>query len=158
MIKNSEQLVHEILKDRCVLIISEHIYLRAIFKSYISAIPGIMVQEAAEGSSALYCLNDTNKKIILAVSDIKVPNITGFEILKRIRAGDTRAPRNLPIIMIGKEASFKHRTIADALAASAYITKPVTYDQFLDTIIRALEKDIPIMPSKEYDKIQIDPE
>jgi two-component system, chemotaxis family, chemotaxis protein CheY len=90
--------------------------------------------EAADGSEALAILGDHTPTLILC--DINMPNITGLELLARIRSEKLAA--DVPIVMITTENSEAQVRQAIALGARGYIRKPFTVDDVKATIIPLL--------------------
>jgi DNA-binding NtrC family response regulator len=72
----------------------------------------------------------------LVVTDLKLPDGTGLDAVKAIRA---RHPA-LPIIMITSYSSLESAIAALRLGAVDYIIKPFNNDEFLNAIARALHE------------------
>lgn len=75
------------------------------------------VFEANDGAQALDILK--NEKIDLALIDIMMPHINGYEIIKYIRKGI-----NIPILVISAKVELSDRVFGIDLGADDYITKP----------------------------------
>jgi two-component system response regulator len=61
--------------------------------------------------------------------DLNLPNVSGLEVLKAIRA-DERT-KHLPIIILTSSNEDKDRLQAYDHFANSYVVKPVDYDQFV---------------------------
>jgi diguanylate cyclase (GGDEF)-like protein/PAS domain S-box-containing protein len=79
------------------------------------------VQSAADGQEAL-ALIDTHR-FDLVVLDIEMPNLTGLEVLTRIRV--TRSQTDLPVIMLTARTHGPDIVEAFRLGANDYLTKPI---------------------------------
>jgi two-component system chemotaxis response regulator CheY len=90
--------------------------------------------EAADGAEALVLLSEHTPGLILC--DINMPNVSGLELLARIR--DERLAPNIPIVMITTENSEAQVRQAICLGARGYIRKPFTVDDIKATIIPLL--------------------
>lgn len=68
----------------------------------------------------------------LVVLDLKLPRITGFEVLQRIRAN----PRlcSLIVVILSSSASGDDINKAYALGANAYLVKPFNITQFIELV------------------------
>jgi PAS domain S-box-containing protein len=95
---------------------------------------GYNLIEANSGNQALQCLQAN--EFALALIDVKMPDIDGFETAKRVRA--QAKFRHLPIIfMTGYDADEATLTEAYALGAVDYLVKP-----FIPQILRAKVKEL----------------
>ncbi len=93
---------------------------------------GFEVQVAQDGASALKSIRA--KRPDAVVSDLKMPGMTGIELLERIRAVD----EDLPVVLMTAFGSID--TAVDAMKHGAfdYLTKPFEGDELIITIKRAL--------------------
>jgi PAS domain S-box-containing protein len=74
----------------------------------------------------------------LIMLDLHLPDITGEEVLRRLRADQRTA--SIPVVVITADAT---RSTVDRLrnaGADAYLTKPLDIDEFLETIERFLPR------------------
>jgi two-component system response regulator len=65
----------------------------------------------------------------LTLLDLKLPKVSGLDVLKAIRA-DERT-RHLPIVILTSSNENKDRLSAYDQFANSYVLKPVDYDQFV---------------------------
>jgi FixJ family two-component response regulator len=70
------------------------------------------------------------------VMDVHLPNMTGFEVLRRLGA-------SAPIIVITAHDDPMHRRAAKAAHAVAYLTKPIAREALLEAVTRALANRTP---------------
>jgi two-component system response regulator len=107
----------------------EQLTLRAMRQSEI---PNI-IRVARDGAEALdFLFSDTNKLPDLVLLDLKLPKVSGLEVLQRIREeGKTLA---LPVVIL--TSSDEERDIVESynLGANSYIRKPVDFDEFIDAV------------------------
>ena len=80
------------------------------------------VAEAEDGVIAMHLLR--GNKFDFVVSDINMPNMNGFELLKAIKADD--ALKHLPVLMVTAEARREDIVLAAQSGAAGYIVKPFT--------------------------------
>lgn len=81
---------------------------------------GYIVEEAADGFEALAKLK---LGCDLVLSDLSMPGMDGFEVIRRLR--EDQEYRDLPIIVITALTSKEQRLRAIELGANDFITKPV---------------------------------
>jgi CheY-like chemotaxis protein len=99
----------------------------------------ILVRSATDGKSALAMLRNGLGVPDLILLDLKMPGMSGIEVLREIRADDRL--RDLPVVVVTSSALESDKTEAIAAGASDYIQKPLALDQFskdLDSILRRM--------------------
>ena len=91
---------------------------------------GYKVITAANGIEALEKL--TTEKVQIALSDIMMPKMDGFELIKRIRGNS--ALKNIYLILITARIQEGDRVRGLDLGADDYITKPFSFSELLARI------------------------
>jgi two-component system chemotaxis response regulator CheY len=86
--------------------------------------------EASNGMEALRQLQ--NQKIDLVLLDWNMPELSGIDFLKKVRARDEY--KNLPIIMVTSEAAKYNVIEALKNGATDYIIKPVNEKIFFEKL------------------------
>lgn len=116
---------------RKVLVIDDTKNIRTLLTKCLE-IEGYEVETASDGNNALDLFSA--KQFDLAFIDIKMPFISGTEVLKKIRdMGITT-----PVIIITAYASVKNAVECTQLGAVAYLQKPFTPDK-VRTVLKELE-------------------
>jgi two-component system NtrC family response regulator len=94
---------------------------------------GYEVVAAEDGPTALALLADVRPTLVL--TDLKMPGMSGLEVLRQIRAGHPETT----VIMITAFGTVE--TAVEAIKAGAYdyLTKPIDYEQLRLVVNRALE-------------------
>jgi two-component system response regulator len=96
--------------------------------------PLIRVRDGVEALDYLfargkYVGRDVSDLPAVTLLDLKLPKVSGLEVLKAIRA-DERT-RHLPIVILSSSNEDKDRLSAYDHFANSYVLKPVDYDQFV---------------------------
>ena len=89
-----------------------------------------LVLKAANGREALSILQKQDVDII--ISDISMPEMNGFELLKEIRKDDMLC--HIPFIMLTVESSLETKIKGLEYGADAYIEKPFSVDHLQATV------------------------
>ncbi|OQX92802.1 MAG: hypothetical protein B6D58_01060 [candidate division Zixibacteria bacterium 4484_95] len=97
-------------------------------------IEGYSILAVSDSEEAVNLIN--NENFDLVITDIKMPGISGLDILKRARKKDP----SLEVILITGYASLSSAKEAVELGAFGYITKPIEFEDFKLKVIRSLEK------------------
>ncbi|HRP64530.1 MAG TPA: Hpt domain-containing protein [Thauera sp.] len=93
---------------------------------------GYRVITAKDGVEALEQLIDSVPDVIL--SDIEMPRMDGFDLVRNIRA-DARLA-HLPVVMITSRLADKHRQYAKEIGANHYLGKPYQEEELLALVAR----------------------
>ena len=121
------------------LVVDDFSTMRRIVRNLLKELGYTNAEEAEDGAAALARLKA--EKFDFVVSDWNMPNMTGIELLKRIRAEPTL--KSLPVLMITAEARKENIIEAAHAGASGYIVKPftaATLDEKLTKIFKVLEQ------------------
>lgn len=104
---------------------------------------GYEVIHAQNGKEALLQVQQRNADIRAIFCDVEMPKMNGFEFLSQYRRelGETA----LPVIMLTSRNSQKHRQIASALGAAAYLTKPYQEAVLIRTLKEAMSQTAEIV-------------
>ncbi|GGS25596.1 response regulator [Deinococcus knuensis] len=98
----------------------------------------VTVVSHSDGGEALAYLRDTLQPLPnVIVLDVNMPGMSGFDVLKAIRADLTL--RHLPVVMLSTSADEKDINTAYDLISSSYIVKNPHFDQFarqIDSFVR----------------------
>jgi two-component system chemotaxis response regulator CheY len=104
------------------LVVDDFATMRRIVRNLLKESGFGNVEEAEDGVAALGLLKTT--KFDFVISDINMPNMNGFELLRQIRAQPEF--KSLPVLMVTAEAKKEDIVNAAQCGASGYIVKPFT--------------------------------
>lgn len=74
------------------------------------------------------------KLAYLLLLDINMPKMNGIELLQKIKSSD--ALKEIPIIMLTTTDDPREVEICYKLGCNMYVTKPIQFDKFADTLHR----------------------
>ena len=123
--------IRHVRSDFSVLIVDDEQFLRQILTRIVKR-EGYKVEEALNGQDALDKM--AKEKFDLVITDIKMPEMDGMELLEKIR---TQFPETL-VVIITSYAGEVNASQAIAAGASQFITKPfknVEISRTLDGLI-----------------------
>ena len=121
------------------LVVDDFSTMRRIVRNLLKELGFSNVDEAEDGVVALSKLRSTNFDFV--VSDWNMPNMTGIDLLRAIRAD--AALKHLPVLMVTAEAKKENIIEAAQAGANGYIVKPftaATLDEKLNKIFVTLQK------------------
>jgi len=122
-----------------ILVVDDFSTMRRIVRNLLKELGFANVQEAEDGIDALAKLRAD--KFDFVVSDWNMPNMTGIELLRNIRAD--AALKHLPVLMVTAEAKRENIIEAAQAGASGYVVKPftaATLDEKLKKIFLTMQK------------------
>ena len=68
----------------------------------------------------------------LILLDVKLPKVDGFEVLKQLKNDPEHS--SIPVVMLTTSARDEEVTRGYAEGANSYVTKPVRFDEFTETV------------------------
>lgn len=129
------------MADKVILLVEDNaddeaLALRALRRSNISG----EVVVARDGAEALdyvfaqgaYAGRDASAKPQVVLLDLKLPKVSGLEVLRRVR-GDERT-RRTPVVIL--TSSDEERDISESysLGANSYVRKPIESNEFVEAV------------------------
>ncbi|MBV6626831.1 MAG: hybrid sensor histidine kinase/response regulator [Rivularia sp. (in: Bacteria)] len=116
--------------SKVVLVVDDAISLRQTISLTLQKY-GYQVLQAQNGVEALEKLQH-HPEVDLVISDLEMPRMNGFELLSNLRQSSNLA--NVPVVVLTSRSAEKHRQLAEALGANAYLTKPYLEHEFLSQV------------------------
>ena len=105
-----------------VLVVDDFSTMRRIIKNILQQLGFTNIVEADDGTGAWDIL--TKDQIDFIISDWNMPQMTGIELLRKVRASEEFA--DLPFLMVTAEAQQENIIEAVQAKVSNYIVKPFT--------------------------------
>jgi two-component system chemotaxis response regulator CheY len=105
-----------------VLVVDDFSTMRRIIKNILRGLGFTNIVEADDGTTAWETLN--KDKIDFIISDWNMPQMTGIDLLRKVRASEEFA--DLPFLMVTAEAQQENILEAVQAKVSNYIVKPFT--------------------------------
>ena len=115
-----------------ILIVDDEPHLPHQFARYLRK-HGYEVSTVADGEAALQEIQQNSFDLVLL--DLRLPRLSGLEVLTRVRAFD----QELPVVMITAYGDVKSAVAAMKLGASDYLLKGFDLDELLLVVKRSLE-------------------
>ena len=114
-----------------VLVVDDSITVRRVTQRLLER-EGYRVAVAKDGVDALEQLAAERPSVVL--SDIEMPRMDGFDLVRRLRAEARYA--DLPVIVITSRSARKHRELATELGVDHYLGKPYAEEELLELVAR----------------------
>ncbi len=123
-----------------ILVVDDFSTMRRIVRNLLKELGFANVSEAEDGVEALNKLRSEGN-FEFVVSDWNMPNMTGIELLRAIRADAVL--KHLPVLMVTAEAKRENIIEAAQAGASGYVVKPftaATLDEKLKKVFLTMQK------------------
>ncbi len=123
-------------KNMNFLVVDDFATMRKVLRNLLKQSGYENVVEAEDGAAALQIIK--TQKIDFIISDWHMPNMTGFDLLKCVRAD--REVSATPFLMVTAETLPDNIISAIKAGASSYIVKPFTAEVLSEKIAKIMEK------------------
>jgi two-component system chemotaxis response regulator CheY len=123
-------------KDMKILVVDDFTTMRKVVRNLLKQGGYENVVEAEDGQAAMRMIKA--QKIDFIISDWNMPNMTGIELLKAVRA-DAEVSAT-PFLMVTAEALQDNVIAAVKAGVSNYIVKPFTAEVLSEKIAKIVEK------------------
>ena len=122
--------------DLKFLIVDDFSTMRRIVRGLLKEMGCNNADEAEDGAVALNMLKAN--KYDFVVSDINMPNMNGFDLLKAVKAEDSL--KHIPVLMVTAEARKEDIVLAAQSGAAGYIVKPFTKATLEEKVTKIMQK------------------
>jgi two-component system, chemotaxis family, chemotaxis protein CheY len=122
--------------DLKFLVVDDFSTMRRIVRGLLKEMGCNNVEEADDGVNALAALKAS--KFDFVVSDINMPNMNGFDLLKAIKADENL--KHIPVLMVTAEARKEDIVLAAQTGAAGYIVKPFTKATLEEKVQKIMQK------------------
>jgi two-component system chemotaxis response regulator CheY len=119
-----------------VLVADDFATMRKIVRNILKQIGFDNIVEAEDGQAAVQVLK--NENIGLVVTDWNMPNMSGLELLEKIRSDPKTA--NLPVLMVTAEGLKENVVAAVKAGVNNYVVKPFTAEILQEKIEQIFKK------------------
>jgi CheY-like chemotaxis protein len=109
--------------------------------THLMQLHGVDVTAAESGRAALDALKD--QVYFCVLTDLQMPEITGWDILSFVRNHENSAIRTIPIIAVTGHALLGDRSRIMQAGFDGYISKPINPAAFLETIQSIVDRSSP---------------
>jgi CheY-like chemotaxis protein len=116
-----------------ILVVEDNDFVRMQIVSYLKA-ADYNILEASDGDAALTIMG-TNNQILLAIVDVRMEPVGGFEFIKVLRSRDIKTP----VVLVTGDQTPDLLEQANRLGVSAVLMKPVEKERLLKTVERTIQ-------------------
>ena len=121
-----------------VLVVEDDTFFQNIISKILDTIGVASVVVTGNGEEALKHLSKADPSIDIVISDIDMPEMTGWEFVRAIRDGTVPNYEDIPILML-TGLSTDYTMPGKQYRIEGFITKPTTPEQLRAKMVRALD-------------------
>ncbi len=129
-----------------ILIADDEEGFRGLLRDVLGTDPTIQLTITPSAVEAWWHLSDPEQKFDLGIFDIRMPQINGFTLLKRVRSCPRY--RHLPVIVCSGNNDRETVLQSGQLAASYYLVKPFKLESLLTKIQELGQRRRPVASSR----------
>ena len=122
--------------DLKFLVVDDFSTMRRIVRGLLKEMGCNNVEEAEDGVVALQMIKTNRYDFV--ISDINMPNMNGFDLLKALKAEDSL--KHIPVLMVTAEARKEDILLAAQSGAAGYVVKPFTKATLEEKVTKILQK------------------
>jgi DNA-binding response OmpR family regulator len=122
------------MQRKKILVADDQDYMRSLVSKYLTR-EGFEVIEAADGYETLKKVAEFHPDLL--VLDVVMPEMSGFEVLKRLQS--VPGTRDIPVVLLTAKAESEDRIQGLSLGAHDYVSKPFSLDELRLRINRLLD-------------------
>jgi len=125
-------------KNMKILVVDDFSTMRRIVRNLLVELgfSNPLIQEADDGESAIAMLR--GQPFDLVVTDWNMPNMTGIDLLRAIRA--EASLKGMPVLMVTAENNRDQIIAAAQAGVNGYIVKPFTADTLKEKLTKIFER------------------
>ncbi|WP_099654172.1 MULTISPECIES: chemotaxis response regulator CheY [unclassified Rhodanobacter] len=125
-------------KNMKILVVDDFSTMRRIVRNLLVELgfSNPLIQEADDGESAMVMLRSA--PFDLVVTDWNMPNMTGIELLRAIRA--EASLKGMPVLMVTAENNRDQIIAAAQAGVNGYVVKPFTADTLKEKLTKIFER------------------
>jgi len=125
------------MSGKTLLVVDDSATFRQLLCMSLARLDGVSqgnITEAVDGQDALDKLKEGNFDLVL--TDIRMPNMDGLELVRKVRNDLKR--QDLPIIIISTKGSEDDIQLGMSLGANGYLSKPISMMKLRELVAEML--------------------
>lgn len=128
------------LQDTHILLVDDDEFAHKVLSKILETLEVGGIQTVDNGQAALDWLALDGSQADLIICDIEMPELNGFEFVRRIRYGKVPRFKNVPILMLTGKDSEENIRSGRIHKISGFIVKPPTLEGIRDHIHQILDE------------------
>lgn len=103
-----------------------------VLRNNEASIPIHVASDGAEALEYLFPKDGHTPPVRLVILDLKLPKVSGHEVLKRLKADP--ATKLIPVVILTSSQEESDLEVSYGSGTNSYVVKPLDYEQFSDAV------------------------
>lgn len=138
--RGAKSVSDDVFSSLNVMVIEDEVFTQEVVSRILHTIGVKSVVVCENGADALIWLADTEEKIHLVVCDIEMPEMNGYEFVRKVRFGAVAGYKELPVIMLTGKDTDKNIQSARIHKIDGFLVKPAKAATLKAAIRRVLDR------------------
>jgi len=121
-----------------VMVVEDEAFSQSLVARLLESLGVASVALAANGADALSKLATAEARVDVLICDIEMPEMGGFELVRRVRFGAVPGYKDLPVVMLTGKDTDKNAQNARIHRVSGFLIKPPKINTLKNAIRHAL--------------------
>ncbi len=135
-------MVDKLFSNLSVMVVDDEVFAQKYVTRVLENIGIREIATADNGAEAIEMLEARKEDLDLIICDIEMPEMDGYELIRRIRYGTVPKFKDVPIVVLTGVDSEKNVRQARILKIDGFVVKPANAELFEKRIRRILTKRI----------------
>ncbi len=136
-----------------ILVIDDEAFSRNLFKEAMSNLGAREVRTARDGFEALSVMREATRSFDVVISDYRMPEMDGLELLKEIRVGTRGVNRDTIFAILTGQPEKHICSVAFMLDVDFFVTKPASAITIKDRLAKIITSDRIMRSPLDYEEI-----
>ncbi len=125
-----------------VLIVDDEPFMRKLLTRVLDELEIGKITEATDGSEALTTFSNARNDFDLIICDLEMPNMDGYEFVRRLRENKSLPNSNIPILILSGLSEEGNIRSAVKAGIHGYLVKPISKDALEKRIVAAVKSQL----------------
>lgn len=122
--------------------------MQLIIKNLLAAMDIVDYQSCLNAKNAIGMMKENPPNLV--ITDLKLENLNGFELIRQIRKGEANVDPYIPILVLSSKTELSTVIEARNAGATEFLAKPVSMGSFYDRLVWMVENPRPFIKSKGF--------